>query len=108
MNRIFNQTSLARVWRATQGENLGLITAFRNDRSDHENQSLKVDLFNAIQLPQWGVGYIETERHFVDNSKPTETLFIVTSDEEDDGRFSGRRASASRSKCSSSAHSFTG
>src|SRR5215469_16190539 len=89
MNSIFNQTSLAKVWKLTKGwKYIGLITPYRNDRSDYENQSLKLHLFNVLQLPQWDVGYIEVERHFVDNSKPKEVLFLVYSNEED-GRLIG-------------------
>jgi hypothetical protein len=90
MKTLFNETSLARVARDTVGDrNPGLITAFRSDRQHDENLTLTARLFNAIQLPQWGLGLLEVKRHFVDSSKPTETLFIVFGDENDHGRLIG-------------------
>jgi hypothetical protein len=90
MKTLFNETSLARVARDTVGDkSLGLITAFRSDRQHDDNLYLTVRLAEAIRLPQWGLGLLEVKRHFVDNSKPPETLFILFSDENDHGRLIG-------------------
>jgi hypothetical protein len=86
MNGIFNETSLARVWRATQGKNLGLITAFRNDRPEDRNQYPTAGLFGEIHKL---FGYIEVKRRYVDNSHPTETLYIVVSSHNDNGLLKG-------------------
>jgi hypothetical protein len=87
MNSIFNETSLWRVWKATQGANLGLITAFRNDRQPDENLRLSARLHTEIR--QDGFGSLEVQRRFVNNSRPTEELFIMVSDADDHGRLKG-------------------
>jgi hypothetical protein len=86
MNSIFNESSLSRIWRDTQGKNLGLITAFRADRAHDENLYLTARLYKDLQHL---FGHYEVERRFVDNSTPTEKLFIVIGNHNDHGLLKG-------------------
>lgn len=89
VNKIINEASLSRVQNHTANRNVGMISAFRGERSHAENEAAHKEL--AAHIRKAGYGYIKTHSGYVENKGTpqekavTEKSYMVIGHKGDDG-----------------------
>ena len=88
---IINEASIGRVYQHTQGRNIGMITAHRNENTAEENKQRNKELEHHIRKA--GYGYVKVKGRYIENhgtehAKPVDehSYLVVGKKGEDHGQ----------------------